>query len=728
MKKNVLLLLLTASLLVGCSKSGTLTSEPVVSSDVTEPAESSEPEEPEEVTPDEYDATYPIEDDGTVPVDEEAFEVLLNHALGEDYANRIFRDYLGEERYEALLSCNHFKEEELGQFTDLITDIMMFTSQQGPKPAQIVKFVKKVASINVDAAVATLRSVAENPVAKSAFSYIFNGGARILNGKPITYQEADKFFNSTDAGISAAAANEKTMLEHFIDFSDDPQLMDSIIDIIQDNGLLSALRFVKHVGDSANENLSDEEFEFLVISIGGSDQYKERQQELMAQFFADTAAAKAFIQHAGKFLTNMNMNVASWAQTIPVIEKFAIVSATSDYKRSKYPVPYKNAYNMKSVISSTVFKLKPISLRSLIKFFGLVGKNVSEREIDCFLNNPVDEQGQPAIPLTAVTNYYNRMFGLLTEEEKNELDAAFYAFGVDLPQFNSDLDAVAESNDPNALMGLVQTTFAAIGSHFNVETDYVETQDGNPLYLRQGDAMDQIKFINMLKSEDFFRISRWDGNTSRTLYDDPSLRSYTMLSTFDTSTPGVKEIRFQMSWKFTYEDNGQQILVDGDTKEFLLEYYVIPQSVTFFSDYLQMGAAFAEDYIGYSIISDGNGHRLQMLNGSRLLIEKGASYTQEQLYGMTMSSDLFFYSEEQGRYISANSEFVQSNEEFSVDLSSENANFNTIGSHYISGYQTISLKSEGEPVKVKIPVFFTYEVVNKIVGLNNGDEGHIELD
>ena len=720
--RNILLIALAASLLVGCSKQGVISSEPA-----SEPTSSSEPApapepEPAPVPEDEYDVTEPIDDPGVIPLDEDEFELFLNELTGLDYTGRILKEYLGEGRFRALMSCSHFKEERVQQFGTVIALLARLVTNEKPQLDQVADLFLTVADLNVDEMVATLREIVDNKEALSFVAVLSRFNHQPLKGNLADYQLASKYFNDEKVDLKAAADFEKIMSEEFPLLLEESSVFTEALELVKDNGILGALRFVKHIGSSAKNHLSRDEFKFLISSLAG-ETWSDEQQRYMGQFFVSTESIKNLISHAGSFITNMNMSVDSWALVLPSLEKIALLSATSDY-RSTSPEIYSNFTALQTVVRSVTSALKPLAVKSLIKFFGLLGENVEERVIDCFYNNPVDEHGVPAIPLTAVSNYYNRMFGLLTEEEKNNLDDAFFAFGVDLGQFNSDLDVVAETNDLEAMMGLVNSTFAAVGARFEIHTEYVDRKDGQPLIFRQGDSINQANFVQILESKDMFRVRARNNYDYSDVEDDVEKRQVTLITPIDTSTPGTKELRFRMSYQIDWME-GENPRQETGTYEFLMTYFVVPTDVEYLANYLLFNAEYKSSHIGDRPITDDNGKKIMAYGNRRLVFEKGAHYEEDELTVSVSPSELYFYSADQGRYLCLGSEFIQSADEFVLDFSTQNENLNTIGSHYAYGEYTITMKNDS---KKKFPVYMAYDVVNKISAVDDGDYYHIELD
>ena len=716
--RNIMLIALAASLLVGCSKQGIISSEPTSEPSSSEPAPAPEPE-PAPVPEDEYDVTGPIDDPGVIPLDEDEFELFLNELTGLDYTGRILKEYLGEGRFRALMNCSHFKEERVQQFGTVIALLASLVTSEKPELDQVANLFLTVADLNVDEMVATLREIVDNKEALSFVAVLSRFNHQPLKGDLADYQLASKYFNDEKVDLKAAADFEKIMSEEFPLLLEESSVFTEALELVKDNGILGALRFVKHIGSSAKKHLSRDEFKFLIASIAG-ETWTDEQQRYMGQFFVDTESIKNLISHAGTFITNMNMSVDSWAFVLPSIEKIALLSATSDY-RSTSPEIYSNFTALQTVVRSVTSALKPLAVRSLIKFFGLLGENVEERVIDCFYNNPVDEHGVPAIPLTAVSNYYNRMFGLLTEEEKTNLDDAFFAFGVDLGQFNSDLDVVAETNDLEAMMGLVQSTFAAVGARFDVRTEYYDRKDGQPLIFKQGDTINQANFVQILKSKDMFRVRAKDNSSAE---EDVEKRQVTLITPIDTSTPGTKELRFRMSYEVDWMD-GENPRQETGSYEFLMTYFVVPTDVEYLVNYLNVTTEYQGSYIGERPITDDQGKKIMTYGNRRLVLEKGAHYGEGELTARVAPSDIYFYSADQGRYLSSSSEFIESSAEFCLDFSTQNENLNTIGSHYAYGTYTVTMKNSS---KIVFPVYVAYDVVNKISAVDDGDAYHIELD
>lgn len=693
--RNLLLLGLSAALLIGCSNNGNYSSQSIVSSSETSEPSSSSEEPPLPPEPGDYDVTYPIEDTDVKPIDPNDFNVIINNALGTEYSERIIREFLGSKAFDALLNCNYVKEEQLSKFFGMMVDI---TSSNGtPELSTLLDLVNQLDELDMDQVVLTLRAVKANEDAYTGLAVLNRNGPRLLTGEYISYESVDEYLDGTNPSIHAAALAEKEVSKSIFSF-DEAWLYDGLFELAADDGMLSFFRFLGHFATTLKTYMEEDEIEFLISSLGG-EAYKERFEELKAKFLSSPEALLPLVNHAGQMFTNMNLSVDSWTAVIPAIEKFVILMTKNNDYDDESPWLESNTSNLQAVLTRFFTSLRPVAVKALFKFIGLIGENCTIDIINAAF-------GDPSVPLTTLSTFYNRMFGLLTETEKNNVDEAFFTLGVDIAKFNTDLEAAAETGDIEQVEAVAAAAFAPLGTIFDYDREYIGISYSNnrsALIFRQGDTINTATFKNILSDEDFYSFML-DGK-----YDIPSMRSYILLNSIDTSTPGAKELRFKATMKFESDTPGTYFERE---KNFMVMYYVIPSSVEYICFSTNLRVYHGSDQIYNEIPNTFNGKTIQKI-GDRVLVEQGTTFSAGEFKASPEFYGTYMYSAENHRFVSSNSHLTTEVSSFTVDFQSFDTS--SVGSYFATGSAVYKIGDQNIAVAAYVP----YEVVHKIASISD---------
>ena len=700
MKKvqNLLLLVLSASLLVGCSKGWNNKSQP------SQPGESEIDPSEDETGPGNYDITYPIENISLKPIDSSAFNIMLNGLFGTEYNERVYRDFLGNDAFDAILNSNYMKEEQISQLFNIIMSSATLDDEYPPLSFYL-NLVDQLDHLEMDSAILTLRELKANERGYAGISRVIKAQHDLYEGSLISYQSANAALNggnpASNPAIQEAAKNEYA-LDKTIISSDETAIFDGLFELIDDDGALGFFRFAGHAATCLKEYMTDDEIKYLVASMGG-EYYEEEAKQLEETIMSSPQSMKDFFYHAGQAFTNLNLNRASWEAILPSLKKFVSLMIKGEMYHQIRPEPASNFTSVDQMLSTVFSGLRPVAVKSVIKFIGLIGENITEDVICAAM-------AEPGYPLTLVSTYYNRMFGLLTEKEKNNVDEAFFIFGVDIAKFNDDLNSVAAAGDMDDIQDLIDDTFAPMANRFKYEEkEYkVETSYGkeNGLYLRQGDNIDTTRLAKIYRSGDFFH---WSG-------EDMSLRSYSFIKGFDTSTTGFKTATIAI----THGSSSSDMRTDNC----VITYFVMPSDVNYFVENLHVEARFNGDGLSDNkIYTDGAGNKVARI-GERIVLQKGSHFAAKKLKARVEINDAHMYVSTEFRYLHDDSQLLNLSETtgFEVDCSGFETSF--IGIHYVVGAVTYTTR---ENVKISIPVYIAYEVVNELVSGMPEDDATIVL-
>ncbi len=698
--RNLLLLALSASLLIGCSKSWNNKSDSNTSGDQSE--SSSEPYDPSE--PGNYDVTYPIQDPGLNPIDPSYLNTFLNGVVGTELNERVYRDFFGDDFFDAVLNSNHMKEEQVGQLFNIVKAIAEVTERDDPTLDFFVYLFDQLNHLDMDSAILTIRDLKANEKGWAGFSRLIKADHYTFEGSMISYASADKALNGSNPGIKAGAEYEY----EFDKLTFDPEeayTFDSLFELIEDDGALGFFRFVGHAATCLKEYMTDDEIKYLICLIAG-EEFESEKAKLEETLLATPESIKNFANHAGNAFTNMNLNEQSWESILPALRKVATISVKVDLYHSVRPELTSNFNAVDAMMNRIFAGLRPVAIKSIIKFVGLLGMNATEDIVSAAM-------GDPEQPLTLVSTYYNRMFGLLSEREKNNVDEGFFVFGVDIAKFNDDLNEVAETGDFEAIQELAGEAFGPMGDAFSYDREDLGVSDSTKeegIFFKQGDNIDTNRLKAIFATRDYFYF---DGENE----EDIAQRQYEYIKGIDTSTPGHKT----MQLKITYRQYGSSKTVDV-----ILSYFVVPSNVQFFMERLDIEVKPTEGNSIYDnqIYEDENGNRASRL-GRRLILQKDQHFAADKIKVRVESAEPHFYLPEQYRYVHRDSRILDYNETTKMTIDVSILDTSTIGTHYVTGFESYKVRETG--TVVSIPVFFAYEVVNEIIGNKPVEDAHIEL-
>ena len=705
--RNILLLLLSTSLLVGCSNGWNHPSS-MSSSEQSEPSSSSE-EPPLPPEPGNYNVLYPIEDPGLNPLDPHEVELIFNELASIDNGERMIRDMIGSDTLDVLLSCNHIKAEQIGNAVELFKVIAAETKKESPGPYFLYDMFCQLDKIDIDSLIITLREIKHNPDAFAGLARVIKYAPDAYEGKLTSYQTANAYFNGTNPGIRAAAEDERRMDEAYL-LTETPTIYSVSMDLVDDEGALGFFRFFSHIATSFMENMSDDEILCSIAMMNENDpECREILERLAPEIMGSAQSYAEYFNHLGAAITNMNLDLESWAAVLPSLEKFIISATTADYEREYKPYPRSNIEQMANLIKATVTNVDNTGVKAVIKLLGLVGENLNAEVAGLIL----EEHSNTA----CVANLYNKAFGLLTEAERNQLDKVCFFYGINLSDFNDKLQAYCEAGDVDAVGELIDETFNKIPDYYDFDYESIPMRNVNDdtsiLYFRQGDTINANKLKVMLARTEDFYMFEIEGNGH---YEDVSKRQVTLLDSIDTSTPGQRTMRvnFKVYVPTSDEENPQY---DTKTYETILQYYVVPREVTYFVKYQYIRATVNGTSVEHKPKADSEGNKVGKVD-NWILLEKGKAPKEGEAKAKVDLIDCWIYSDTLGRYVSTESSNVQAVNQQEIDLST--VDVSTIGEHYVSVPMTVLICGVEQVV---LAGYVPYHVVNKITAVEDGTYG-----
>ena len=715
--RNILLLLLSASLLVGCSN-GWNTSTSSASSEQSQPSSSSsEPEPPVPPEPGDYDVDYPIVDPGINPINSDQVDVIFDELFEVDHFDRAIRDYLGSETYDALLSCNHMKDEQIAQAINvfgLIMDASMGRSEPGPSFAY--QLVENLGGLDMDAFILTAREITRNEQATSGLARCMRFRPSLFRGPQTSYQNADAFFKGSDARITKAAQDEKLFDETFF-VVDGAETFNRAITLVNDDGSLGLFRFFGHVATSIVEHLSKDDALFLLANMFGESNLEAREilERLAPTYMASKEVLAEYMHRVGAAFTEMNLSEESWALVLPALEEFVKFNVVQDKIEINEPYSQYNYDTYSQLIADLFENVGPASFKAIFKLAGLLFENATP-DVAGLITEETEH-------LDCVSSLYNKAYGLLTEAQRNALDRAFFFFGISLAEFNEQLEELCENDDMPGLEELLGDVNSKIGMAFYVQEEDIRTSFYNSstsvLYFRQGDTISTATLQNILaQGNDFFRF-RVQGYERE---EDISKRIFTLYEPIDTTEPGVKRTRAKFT-VYVPTSSSENPEYASQSFEVYMQYTVVPRDIQFFAESIYSQVNVNGTSVGQKPIADSAGTPVGKIN-DWILLEKGKTTQSSECNSRSYLDDAWVYSTKLGRYVSLSSNLVNKQNDLSVDLSTLDTS--TVGLHYKA--LTLNVKIDGTEDKI-IPAYLGYQVVNKIAYVEDGtSDSHIELD
>ena len=512
MKKSILtklgLVMVAAFLgMTGCKpESGSSQSESSETS--SEPA----PLPPED---EHVDLTYPLQQSEIIEISDAEFRQQALNNTGSFLFYEDARLALGEYLYDFLRAHNHMTLDEFSAVIGAIgTFFNMYERENGYRYKPVYNIIYAIAYTNPDRLYSTIKEVQDDKV---AWGYAIN----LLKFWDYSsdYINAD-YVADGRSSVHEIAEEEKLLL------AANPYAMDgysSLLDIeafINDEVGPVAVRFAHRACRSMIRNLTETEIG-LVIYNTVLDDYRDSQEAIEVQD-AVLANCLSFVHHMGAWLSEFDVNAATYSRLYPLFNGLylSIYSYENDFDGAFF-VEADWFEEMRNAFIDLLEGCNPEGFRIIVKFLGMLASNMTEEQLDMFfVDEPEDFDGQLLIDL------YNEQYGLLTADDKANLNDFWASLGVDFDRFIERLKEAAldpESLEPLPTRGddeeeEEKTIFDVIfeeeitdkiGENFAFgEPDYycVDRSGDNVLTVKEGTNFTQTNFEDYLHCKSTPRI------------------------------------------------------------------------------------------------------------------------------------------------------------------------------------------------------------------------------
>ena len=503
-------------------------------------------------------------------------------------------------------------------------------------------------------------------------------------------------------------------------------LFDIIPDVVNDKDVVVMLRVISHMFKTLSAELDEYAFGYLLSSLFrmGDETYRE----MCARY--TMAHLEKYLQDLGSALSKMNLTVGTWEG---FLNGFA---ATVQYMNNN-AAQTDNTFSVREnriiglfseQVASVMEPITGSGFKVLIKFIAEFLAHVDQSIIDEITEHASDmSQFDPS----KIIDIYNEVYGLLTESEKNDLDAQLSVFGIDIHNLNTDIGSL--DPDSRSAIGpvidlininITVPILAYFGDGFKTENPYeetgfevrVSTQNATQLTFREGDTITEDDLISYITSEYSFEIT-FDGQPSSTSYhntykDKPEYRSNIVFSesTVDTSAAGNHgEIIFTLDTKFEYQDyeTQEELLYEFQGVEIRWYYEVISNEIDFYG--LGFSAELYDKTSGTveSYRKDSNGVKASQESNTierSIYVVQDGDYAADELAIKVQYTLGYSYDKNMKRYTYAYGDTVYFN---LSDLTR-----NELGEFWVADDYTIENATGGDSIAAKL--VFKYKVVKGI--------------
>ena len=601
MKKGILtklgLLMVASFMVTGCGPQPA----PVPSSSA--PSSSEEPLPPED---EHVDLTYPLEETEINEISDEDFEETILAATGSKNMYETIRMRLGDYFYDFLRTHNHMTNEEFCYFMSLVNGISNAVDNDNLDYHEFYNVLYAIAYINTDHLYSTIQELRDDG---TAWGYFIN----VMQGRYFSndYINVD-YVAGGRSSVHALAEEEKSLL------AGNPYALQCWTDTYFLEDLFApelgpvALRFVHRFARSMIRNLSTEEVGF-VLYMTVLDRFKETDaaQDVIEEVSENLLD---FVHHVGAWLTELDINAATYGALYPLFDIVYQQSFFGDFEmQASYFIESEWYERAQNSLRNLLKDANPEGLRVLFKFLGLLASNMDQTTLDMFFVEEMEDfDGQ------VIVDYYNEQYGLLEGEEKAAFTEFFAAFGIDFDEFIERLkEAVIdpdgrahtrESDEEESIFNQILNECVVYPFLENFEMEYPDyyskyrDSDYVPV-LREGTNFTAEDFEEYLQSpetpligirsdliEDDGRAVRGDeiGDYIYENNDYRKARTYRELvesEQFDTSTSGVKEVKFTVETVISIYDHWdseteQTVYIDYPiTANLTMRYMVVPADV-----------------------------------------------------------------------------------------------------------------------------------------------------
>ena len=651
MKKSILtklgLVIVAAFLgMTGCKpESGSSQSESSETS--SEPA----PLPPED---EHVDLTYPLQESEINEIsDAELRQQILNNCGSvEPYEDAKIQ--LGDYFIDFLRTHNHMTNEEFCYFVKGVASVFRMRGADFLYADGLGGLLYAFAYANPDRLYSTIKEVIDDG---TAWGYFVNLLEEYTYNQD--YINAD-YVEDGQSSFHSLAVEEAELLAanpYGASCNATYQQLEQVFD--QETGPV-VLRFLHRFFRSMYRNLNETEVKFFIYTTFFNDSDKAAEFNVIAheieRYLLD------YVHHVGAWFEELNINADSYVKLYPAINAIYVmrVGDIEDYYTSLIiDTEWWNTF--KSVVFDTLNLCNPEGFRVIVKFIGMLASNITQEQLDMFSVEDVEDfDGQLLIDL------YNEQYGLLTGDEKANLNDFWSSFNVDFDRFIERLKEAALNPDPEDFKTrgddeeeeksifeiiLDEEIFDKIGETFDIGEPQYFCYGKNSSYvlvLKEGQQFTQTNFEDYLThSEDVPAVGAKPeiftrGESHGDYYYEISDENYCYPSrriinteAFDTSSCGVKEIHFTLHTT-VYEDYWSRTSPSHEIQaDLTMRYMVVPATIdslhTFYYETRVRYGDYNNDALSKEVQKDSSGNLFYFDNESLYLV-KNKQYAVDDYY------------------------------------------------------------------------------------------------
>lgn len=722
MKKNIFntfgLLFCACGLITGCYNGWSTNGTPKPSSE-PEPVVSSS-SEPEELPVEDFqvDLSYPLKDTPIVPLTKEEFRKEVIDSTGSAMVYESINNYLGDYFIDFILEHNHMTVDEVEKLISSLWDFAMEVDNDDSVTYHCVyNLAYSLAYIDADRLFATMKEVFDDRV---AWGYLVNVFCESYYTSD--YINTDHILKGSNSTIHNLAEKERKVLganPYAVCNEPEVRFLAEIGEM--ENGHVF-FRFLHRFFRSMIRHLDVKEIAFILYNTALTSVADEEDLESCQEYVYGEGidSLLRFVHHIGAWLSELNINGRTYEACYPAFYNvFTFVIYSTYDLLDTYLIDSEWIEKTLEIGSSLFEELNPEGLRALFKFVGLVCENCTAEQLAIIMG----ASEEPDVNL--IVDLYNEQYGMLTASEKVGMTEAAAAFGVDFDLVIEKLKEWAnQMSDPEASITRDDSGDDEGGSIEDILNEYIvgkfmekftfeapvffsgDRYAEYGLIYRQGQTVTNQMLEEYLTSgvcptlgiiEDYFynrSIPMRDDHYSHYVYEErdnngklPNRVLKNVIVPVDTSTCGVKELKFTMTTKVNFhgvEENIEATLT--------MVYHIVPSDTdTIFGVPYGASLYYGNNWTYRNTYIDSSGNKFAY-HSDMLYVELNKTYTANE-YSVRIEGGtaLRIFDDDLQRFVSAkNKQYysVKSDPLWlnNLDTSSLGVHTSLVNLNYYDGY------------------------------------------
>ena len=668
-----------------------------------------------------YDLTKELTYEDIEPATAEQFDQFVTDVVGPTLFATVKDAF--PNLYGYVVKHNAFTQSELYNLSGIAKEIAGYTQGHEFDPEELI--VRIATYVDLDKIYYLLHQMKEDD---KAFKEVKKFVIAMSNSTFVQNDYRAAYADTKALDLKDLANWEEYTWDDFYACSDDYEVFCTISDFFSNPDVRVFLRFVNLLAKSLVKNLTKHELGFAFTMMGLIED--EDYADLCYRYMMNNASS--FVKHLGNIIKGINITDDSWMQMLRGAQTVAYTTRGDDdfVDGDNYcAIDHLAEKAFLDQVDAIYDAIDPHGIKVLLKFIGNVLNALPK---DLMNNAMVNYEDPSQVDAQAFVNVYLEQYGLLPSGEKQALDDQCEILGIDLDEFNTEVEG---ENPVDYLMELLNANLVGPFMEFFTQKleptpIYPEYEDmGNlelrsgreKLILRQGDEFTAADLVNFLNEPNALRVNFWLTNhyVDRYYFEDKEYRSiYVVEGDFDTSKPGRGYVILKYHVDLECQMYKAPEYTEIETRTFAYDfewklfYYVVHKSVQEYCPGFE--TELYERRFGYydkdtDVAVDSNGNiALRDYKGVINLV-KDTQYAPDQITLQSSTHGFFKYDAAKKRFVDLDR---------SDDLSFENvfyqvSNLDTskLGLHY--GYYPVQVKKNGEVVAT-VQYVFCYNVVESI--------------